>query len=435
MPIFTTIGAASSRGFGLFGGAADTGPYWIGQAYSGVEDVGGGVAADASGNVYLSGYTKPGAGNENMLLMKLNSTGSVQWQRTLSGTGSDIAYVVKYDAAGDVYIGGNALIGANACVELAKYDSSGALVWQRYLTNASFTTNKTLALDASGSLYVACISGTSGIVIKVSSAGSILWQTSLTNGTSFGPTGIDVDASGNVAVAATSSSGATYIMAAVLLNSSGVVQWQRLLTNTSTVEAGGCAIDTSGNVYISGSASNGSVFYGVTAKYNSSGTLQWQRKVGSATNNIHWLSLALDPERNVYVAGYDTYTYPDDKAMFAKYDQYGNLLLQRSVSSSTVDAFVGITAPTGTAVYLNGYSAARGTADLLFAKLPKNGSLTGTYSVGGYSFTYAATTVTEAAGTYTDAAGSFTSSAGAFTIASSSLTSATSGLSSAVTTI
>ena len=88
-------------------------------------------------------------------------------------------------------------------------------------------------------------------------------------------------------------------------------------------------------------------------------------------------------------------------------------------------------------VYVTGYTTSTsGTgADVLITKLPGDGSKTGTYTVGGVSFTYAASTLTAATSTLTAATSTLTDVASTLTSSTSTLTDATSTLTSSVTTI
>ena len=83
-------------------------------------------------------------------------------------------------------------------------------------------------------------------------------------------------------------------------------------------------------------------------------------------------------------------------------------------------------------IYLNGYFQ---NNKFLVVKLPSDGSLTGTYTVGIYTFTYAATTLTDAVTTLTDSASTLTDAATTVAEAASTLTDAASTLTSTVTTL
>jgi len=159
-------------------------------------------------------------------------------------------------------------------------------------------------------------------------------------------------------------------------NSSGTIQWQRVLGGTGQNEGRGIAVDSLDNVYVTATtdeAGAGSDDFGIV-KYNSSGTIQWQRVLGGTGAEAGW-AVAIDSSDNLYV--------------------------------------VGQTSSTGA-----------GGVDSLLAKLPSDGSLTGTYVLDGVNIVYAASSLTAATST-------FTSSTSSLTAATSTLTSATSTLTDA----
>tara|TARA_B100000927_G_scaffold114130_1_gene92336 strand:- start:1618 stop:3021 length:1404 start_codon:yes stop_codon:yes gene_type:complete len=60
-----------------------------------------GIATDSSGNCYVIGYND----SFNVILLKLNSSGVLQWQRTFSGTGNEFTSgpAIKVDDSGSFY--------------------------------------------------------------------------------------------------------------------------------------------------------------------------------------------------------------------------------------------------------------------------------------------------------------------------------------------
>ena len=162
MPLISTLGAASSRGFGEFNQQAtgkyiedyfstylytgdgtssrvistgialsDTAAWSSYQLYQQNDSNGYGVTTDSSGNFYVIGTSNDG--NTYPIIAKYNSSGVIQWQRklrqTISGTGRGIAV----DSSGNVYICGAGYTGSLFYIITAKYDSSGAIQWQRSL--------------------------------------------------------------------------------------------------------------------------------------------------------------------------------------------------------------------------------------------------------------------------------------------------------------
>ena len=159
-----------------------------------------------------------------------------------------------------------------------------------------------------------------------------------------------------------------------------VTYWLSTLGGASTELGHSVAIDSSDNVYVLGytaSAGAGSNDF-LLAKYNSSGTIQWQRVLGGASGDRGY-SVAIDSSDNVYVLGY--------------------------------------TASTGA-----------GSNDFLLAKLPNDGSLTGTYELDGVNIVYAVSTLTAATSTLTASTSSLTAATSSLTAATSTLTASTSTL-------
>ena len=402
--------------------------YWIGLLGGAVDETAESVAVDSSGNVYILGT----ASGSTIQIAKYNTSGTIQWQRTL-GPGSASAYGVAVDSSGNVYVGGYVIPGASFDIQIAKYNTSGTIQWQRKLSGyPSNDYGVSIALDSSGNVYVGGYTTLSGSyymqVVKCDNSGVIQWQRTLGGtGDSFG-TGIAVDSSGNIYFCGYSTASGTYDFEIAKYNTSGAIQWQRRLGSAP----GDCysysvAVDSSGNVYVLG-YQNGFQL----AKYNTSGTIQWQRKLGSGS----WPnggSVAVDSSGNVYVCG--DATVGTKNFQIAKYDTSGAIQWQRSLGGSADDSGRGIALDSLGNVYVCGYSNASGTIDFLFAKLPNNGSLTGTYTVGGYSFVYAASTLTDSATTLTDAATSLTDAASSLTDSASTLTDAASTLTSSVTLI
>jgi hypothetical protein len=161
-----------------------TGTAFIYSTYLGgtTSDSGGGIAADSSGNAYITGGTSsadfPTAhplqstlkGSSNAFLTKINPGGSAFVYSTfLGGTGGDGAGGVKVDQLGNVYIAGatsstdfpthDALqptIGGSSDAFVAEINPSGnALVYSTYLGGSGSDSGGPIALDPLGNVYLA----------------------------------------------------------------------------------------------------------------------------------------------------------------------------------------------------------------------------------------------------------------------------------------
>ncbi|MFC1474579.1 hypothetical protein ACFLQK_00920 [bacterium] len=88
------------------------------------------IETTSDGGHIVAGYTNStGAGSEDMLLLKLDSSSTVEWSRTFGGTSTDVAHSVITTADGGYAIAGyTASSGAGSDdVRVIKLDSSGQL--------------------------------------------------------------------------------------------------------------------------------------------------------------------------------------------------------------------------------------------------------------------------------------------------------------------
>ena len=401
-------------------------------------------AIDSSGNVYLVGYTTTeGQGNRETVVSKYNSSGVQQWQRLLGDSNPNYAYAVVLDSSGDVYVSG---IGDSSDGLIFKYNSSGTLQWQK---DIPYMQNAFIAMDSSNNIYVAGTYYTGGgsdrnwLIMKLNNSGSLTWAREMTGSSDDLVTGIAVDSSGNVFVSGYNFSNQAGI---VKYNTSGTFQWHRKLDGTSWEYSGGVAVDSSGNSYVlyhSGSSGSNDTSNGnmVTAKYNSSGTVVWQRTIGDGLYQefgFHSNSIAIDSSNNIYilVATNSPEAAGDRDFLVAKYNDSGVIQWQRLLGGGDRENSYGISVDNSGYIYITGDTestdaVSNSRTDGFAAKLPDDGTGTGTYGV----FTYVESNLTESAGGLTDSAGWLSDGSSSVSISNSSMTSAAGTVPSTTTSI
>lgn len=274
----------------------------------------GGVAVDS-----LNLYTSMSLTGHGAVLLKSSILGEPIWQRKLSDATLGTFYnCVAVDSASNVIAAGSAAkSGITYRGLIAKYNSSGVLQWQRTLDDNSVSSNSTaavngIATDSSNNIYVTgrynySSSFYGAYVVKYNSSGVLQWQKTLTDAATNKWTdgyGIAVDSSGNIYVTGryTAASNGAYTIFLAKLDSAGSSLWQRSLAYGTTSGNIGFAIalDSLGNnIYITGYCNNNSLMF--VAKYNSSASLQWQRI--SSTTQSGGFAIALDSSDNVYMTG------------------------------------------------------------------------------------------------------------------------------------
>ena len=227
------------------------------------------IALDSSGNVYVTGYSYGSGTSTDYATIKYEPNGDTAWVRRYNGPGNlwDVATAIALDASGNVYVTGYSY-GSETTNDYAtiKYHPNGNTAWvRRYDGPYNQVDNaNAIAVDDSGNVYVTGLSTESGIAsdyatIKYASNGDFLWVRRY-----IGPgnnhdeaKALAIDGSGNVYVTGYSyGSGTSKDYATIKYASSGDTIWVARYDGpvNSTDSACAVAVDDSGNVYVTGSS-------------------------------------------------------------------------------------------------------------------------------------------------------------------------------------
>ena len=161
-----------------------------------------GIVIDSSDNIYVFGSTSAvGQGSSDYLLLKWNSSGTIQWERTLGDNKENRGYDIAIDSSDNLFVVGRYSVGGGDYDSvIARYDTSGNVVWQRQLGGSSNDSYyDSIAADNSGNVYVCQWNQGDGFTIaKYDIDGNIQWQNYLDNsaGTDY-HRGISVDPDGS----------------------------------------------------------------------------------------------------------------------------------------------------------------------------------------------------------------------------------------------
>ena len=140
-----------------------------------LDDFGGALAVDDSGNAYVSGESPaswgspvaPYAGGQDVFAAKLNSNGVLQWNTFLGSSAGDHGGLVTVDGSGGVYITGvsSASWGSPVApyaeaedVFAAALSSNGVLQWNTFLGSSDSDLGGAITVDDSGAVYVSGVS-------------------------------------------------------------------------------------------------------------------------------------------------------------------------------------------------------------------------------------------------------------------------------------
>jgi len=311
-----------------------------------LDDAGEIVKIDNTGNTYVCGWSEAGVNNQDIVTIKYNSAGIVQWTARFNGAGSenDRPEDMIIDNSGNVYICGGSYGGSNSSFDaiLLKYNSAGTLQWNKsYNGSGAIDQFNAITMDNTGNIYVtgntysSLSSSFDCITIKYNSAGVSQWQKVFsTSGSNDDEAyAIGVDHSGRTIIGGISDNNALIVR----YTSAGVQDW------ATFYDGPGSQLDRIKKVFITAdnsiisagiSTGNGTDVDFLILKYNASGGQAGIARYNSPGNYADMLSTAgIDVNGNIYAAGY---TYLNSQADFriVKYSPTLSLLWFRTYNGS-----------------------------------------------------------------------------------------------------
>jgi len=293
---------------------------------------------------------------------------SEEWHRTWGGDNNDRAIALAIDSSDNIYIAGyseHIEIQENswAIINLVKYDSSGLEQWNRTWNASQFDYCQGMVLDSSDNIYL--VGGTIGNIgkldfclIKYDSSGVQLWNRTWGGDKNDFGLAITIDSSDNVYLAGYTQSFGTgdTDISLVKYNSLGVFQWERIWNGTQGETCYGITIDSSDNIYLTGYTSS----FGAgesdvcLIKYNNLGELQWNKTWGGNKDDFGH-KLVLDASNNIYLAGRtESYGLGDDDIYLLKFDSSGIYQWNITIGGIGRDYCVGLLVDSSDNIHLTG---------------------------------------------------------------------------------
>ena len=294
---------------------------------------------DASGNVYVIGSSINSNGDYDIMVVKSDRDGVVEWEDFINGTADDddLGTDIILDNNGDILVCGSVInSNTNGDAYLRKYNSTGTVLWtSQYNSNDSlFDGSASIAINDSN--YVFLAGGTSAtltfadyLILKYDSAGTQKWAQTY-----------DYDSLHDVGARISYSQGDVIVSG---ISQSSLTNWDIATmrfdeytgVNLGTNRTGGSSegldevtdvvTDDEHNIYVVGRIKNNNTEYDAKLiKLDSALTVLWSKEVNGVDSlNDAFNSVKLDADFNVYVTGYITTDTCSKDLYTIKYDSAG----------------------------------------------------------------------------------------------------------------
>lgn len=315
-------------------------------------------------------------GGGDYWIVKLNPAGGIQWQKTLGGSNVDDAQSIRQTTDGGYIIAGSSNSGdgdisgnhGNYDYWIVKLDSNGNMQWQKSLGGSSMDIAQSIQQTSEGGYIVAGssssndgdVSGNHGggdyWIVKLDINGNIQWQKSLGGSSSEQVNSVQQTFDGGYIIAGTTVSTDGDITVSygnndfwvVKLDSGGNMQWQKTLGNIGdnigyyaqqTFDGGYIAVGTSFN---SSNLESGLPDYWVI-KLSNNGTIEWDKYFGGSFHD-NAITIRQTPEWDYIVAGWTasnngqvTNHHGNLDYWIIKLDSSGNLKWEKTLGGPDFD--------------------------------------------------------------------------------------------------
>jgi hypothetical protein len=203
------------------------------------------ITQSSDGGYVVAGETRSfGAGDWDIYVVKLDSSGNVIWTKTIGGSSSDFATSIIQSSDGGYIVAVNTWsFGAgNYDIYVVKLDSSGNVIWTKTIGGSNWDEAQSIIQSSDGGYVVAGKTWSFGAgsadfyVVKLDSAGNVLWTKTIggIGDEAWGDSIIQSSDGGYVVVGHTQSFGAGGVdMYVVKMDANGNVCFSQNITNYS----------------------------------------------------------------------------------------------------------------------------------------------------------------------------------------------------------
>jgi len=363
---------------------------WDGFAYAigGSHDDGGEVVLlSPLSDLVISGYTNSyGAGNYDLLHLKIDSLGTLAWAWTVGGSGEESSEdMVMLSGGACLVTGYTESFGTGGDLWLMKFSASGSLEWAKTFGGSGFEAGWIMDGTSDGGCIVVGETDSYGagnvdfLVVKFNSSGDVEWARAI--GGSGWDVGLGIDQTsdgGYVLTGETWSWGpGNSDILLVKLSSAGAVQWAKAL-GASQHEYGGTVEATSTGILVTcASDSYGSYgFQTFWVMLDNSGLFLWGKLFGGSDDDYGYSTLLTTPDGYTVFGSLYNSSSDDEDVIVVSIDPSLSIDWVAQIGGTgEEDCWTGIQTASGDFLLTGETSSwGAGDSDILLAGLDSNGN-------------------------------------------------------------
>ena len=314
------------------------------------DDAGSSVERTSDSGYIITGHTKSyGLGMEDVYLVKTDSSGTQQWEKTFGGSQTDRGYSVQQTSDGGYIIGGytKSYGAVSYDVYLIKTNSEGDLQWEETFGGDWTDHGYSVQQTSDGGYVITGYTQSYGAglhdvyLIKTNSNGSQQWQKTFGGITNdIGQCIQQTSDGGYIIVGLTDSYGlGIHDVYLIKTNSIGILQWQKTFGGANDDIGNSVQQTSDGGYIITGDTqsfgSGGRDVYLI--KTDANGIQQWDKTFGGSNDDVGW-ALQQTSDGGYFVAGFtESYGAGNKDVYLIKTDQSGNEQWSKTFGGSNDD--------------------------------------------------------------------------------------------------
>jgi hypothetical protein len=358
------------------------------------------IIQSSDGGYVVAGWTwsfGAGAGNRDIYVVKLDSSGNVIWTKTIGRSSDDVASsIIQSSDGGYVVAGFTYSFGAGSDgMYVVKLDSSGNVQWTKTIGGSDWAISITQSSDGgyivAGETLGFGAGGWDMYVVKLDSGGNVVWTKTIGgNSDDFVSSIIQSSDGGYVVAGYTSSFGAgSADFYVVKLDSSGNVQWTKTIGGSSGDWANSIIQSSDGGYVVAGGTQSfGAGYYDFyVVKLDSSGNVIWTKTIGGSLTDVAW-SIIQSSDGGYVVAGYTASFGSGSRDIYVvKLDSSGNVQWTKTIGGSSDDGASSIIQSSDGGYVVAGYTSSFGAGydDFYVVKMDANGNVCFSQNITNYS--------------------------------------------------